>query len=72
MFNLNLNIHVSTSYPQCHCFNHFLVVTVNFGQSLYFYSEDHGVVSDITITLNSAIAQSLTVTLSGGNDIKVL
>ena len=45
-----------------------LVVAVNFGQSLYSYSENHGVVSDITITLSSAIAQSLTVTVSGGND----
>ena len=72
MFIFNLNIHVSTSYPQCHCFNHFLVVTVNFGQSLYSYNENHGVVSDITIILNSAIAQSLTVTVSGGNDINVL
>ena len=45
-----------------------LVVTVNFGKSLYSYSENHGVVSDITITLSSAIAQSLTVTVSGGND----
>ena len=43
-------------------------VTVNFGQSLYSYSENHGVVSDITIILNTAIAQSLTVTISGGND----
>ena len=43
-------------------------VTVNFGQSLYSYSENHGIVSDITIILNTAIAQSLTVTISGGND----
>ena len=43
-------------------------VTVNFGQSLYSYSENHGVVSDITIILNTVIAQSLTVTISGGND----
>ena len=43
-------------------------VTVNFGQSLYFYSENHGVVSDITIILSTAIAQTLTVTISGGND----
>ena len=45
-----------------------LVVTVNFGQSIYSYSENHEVVSDITITLSTAIAQSLTVTVSGGND----
>ena len=45
-----------------------LAVTVNFGQSLYSYSENHGIVSDITIILNTAIAQSLTVTISGGND----
>ena len=45
-----------------------LVVTVNFGKSLYPYSENHGIVSDITITLSIAIAQSLTVTVSGGND----
>ena len=45
-----------------------LVVTVNFGQSLYPYSENHGVVSDITITLSTAIAQSLSVTVSGGKD----
>ena len=44
------------------------VVTVNFGQSLYSYSENHGVVADITIRLSSEIAQSLTVTISGGND----
>ena len=50
----------------------FLVVTVNFGKNLYPYSENHGVVSDITIILNSAIAQSLTITVSGGNDINVL
>ena len=43
-------------------------VTVNFGRSLYSYSENHGVVSDITITLSTTIAQSLTVTVSGGND----
>ena len=43
-------------------------VIVNFGQRLYSYSENHGVVSDITIILNTAIAQSLTVTISGGND----
>ena len=43
-------------------------VTVNFGQSLYSYSENHGIVSDITIILNTAIAQSLTVTISGGNN----
>ena len=49
-----------------------LGVTINFGQSLYSYSENHGVVSDITITLNSAIAQSLTITVSEGNDINVL
>ena len=45
-----------------------LVVTVNFGKSLYPYSENHGVVSDINITLNTAIAQTLSVTVSGGND----
>ena len=45
-----------------------LVVTVNFGKSLYPYSENHGVVSDITITLNTAIAQNLFITVSGGND----
>ena len=45
-----------------------LVVNVNFGQSLYPYSENHGVVSDITITLSTAIAQTLSVTVSGGND----
>ena len=45
-----------------------LVVTINFGKSLYPYIENHGVVSDITITLSTAIAQSLTVTVSGGND----
>ena len=45
-----------------------LVVNVNFGKSLYPYNENHGVVSDITITLSTAIAQSLTVTVSGGND----
>ena len=44
------------------------VVTVNFGQSLYSYNEDHGVVSDIIIILSTAIAQSLTVTVSGGNE----
>ena len=41
---------------------------MNFGQSIYSYSENHGVVSDITIALSTAIAQSLTVTISGGND----
>ena len=45
-----------------------LVVTVNFGKSLYPYSENHGVVSDINITLSTAIAQSLSVTVSGGKD----
>ena len=49
-------------------FVYILVVTVNFGKSLYPYSESHGIVSDITITLSTAIAQSLTVTVSGGND----
>ena len=44
-----------------------IVVTANFGQSLYSYSENHGVVSDITIRLSTAIAQSLTVTVSGGD-----
>ena len=44
-----------------------LGVTVNFGQSLYSYSENHGAVSDITIILSTEIAQSLTVTISGGN-----
>ena len=44
------------------------VITVNFGQSLYSYSENHGVVSDITIILSAAIAQNLTVTVSGGNN----
>ena len=44
-----------------------LVVTMNFGQSIYSYSENHGVVSDITIILNTTIAQTLTVTISGGN-----
>ena len=43
-------------------------VTVNFGQSLYSYSENHEVVSDIIIILSTAIAQSLTVTVSGGNE----
>ena len=43
-------------------------VTVNFGQSLYSYSENHGVVSDIAIILSTTIAQNLTVTVSGGND----
>ena len=37
-------------------------------RSLYSYSENHGVVSDITIILSTAIAQSLTVTVSGGNN----
>ena len=50
----------------------FLVVTVNFGKNVYPYSENHGVVSDITVILSTAIAQSLTVTISGGNDINVL
>ena len=49
-----------------------LAVTVTFGQNLYSYSENHGVVSDITIILSTAIAQSLTVTIYGGNDINVL
>ena len=49
-------------------FFYILVVTVNFGKNLYPYIENHGVVSDITITLSNAIAQSLTVTVSGGND----
>ena len=44
-----------------------LVVTVNFSQSLYSYSEDHGVVSDITVVLSTEIAQDLTVTVSGGD-----
>ena len=33
---------------------------MNFGQSIYSYSENHGIVSDITIILSTAIAQSLT------------
>ena len=45
----------------------FLVVAVNFGHNLYSYTENHGVVSDITIILSPVIAQSLTVTISGGN-----
>ena len=49
-----------------------LAVTVTFGQSLYSYSENHGVVSDITIILSTAIAQSLTVTVSGGNKLITL
>ena len=44
-----------------------LGVTVNFGQSLYPYSENHGDVSDIIIILSTEIAQILTVTVSGGN-----
>ena len=44
-----------------------LVVTVNFSQSLYSYSEDNGVVSDITVVLSTEIAQDLTVTVSGGD-----
>ena len=44
-----------------------LVVTVNFSQSLYSYSEDHGVVSDITVVISTEIAQDLTVTVSGSN-----
>ena len=47
-------------------------VTVNFSQSLYSYSENHGVVSDITITLSTTIAQILTVTVSGGNELITL
>ena len=49
-----------------------LAVTVTFGQNLYSYSENHGVVSDITIILSTAIAQSLTVTVSGGNELITL
>ena len=45
-----------------------LVVTINFGKNLYPYSENHGIVSDITITLSTEIAQNLSVTVSGGND----
>ena len=45
-----------------------LVVTINFGRSMYPYSENHGIVSDITVVLSNEIAQSLTVTISGGND----
>ena len=48
------------------------VVTVNFGQSLYSYSENHGIVSDITIILSTAISQSFTVTVSGGNELITL
>ena len=43
-----------------------VVVTVNFSQSLYSYSEDHGVVSDIAVILSTEIAQDLNVTVSGG------
>ena len=50
----------------------FLVVTVNFVQNLYPYSENRGVVSDITITLSTVIAQRLSVTVSGGNDKYVI
>ena len=49
-------------------FFYILVVTVNFGKNLYPYSENHGVVSDINITLSTAIAQTLSVIVSGGND----
>ena len=45
-----------------------LVVTINFGRSMYPYSENHGEVSDITVVLSNEIAQSLTVTVSGSND----
>ena len=48
--------------------HYYSAVTVNFGQSLYSYSENYGVVSDIAIILSTTIAQSLTVTVSGGND----
>ena len=47
---------------------HLTVVTVNFGQNMYSYSENHGVVSNITVILSTTIAQSLTVTISGGNE----
>ena len=48
------------------------VVIVNFGQSLYSYSENHGVVSDITIVLSTAIAQSLTIIVFGGIELVTL
>ena len=43
-----------------------IVVTVNFGQSLYSYNENNGVVSNVTIILSTAIAQSLLTSVSGG------
>ena len=49
-----------------------LAVTVTFGQSLYSYSEDHGVVSDITIILSTVIAQSLTIIVFGGIELITL
>ena len=63
-----VKIHVS--YYHCHCFTYiiFLDIIINFGQSVYSYSENHGVVSNISIILSTAIAQSLTVTVSGGNN----
>ena len=45
---------------------------MNFDRALYPYSENHGVVSDINITLSTEIAQDLTVTVSGGNDKYIL
>ena len=39
---------------------------MNFGHAIYIYSENHGVVLDITIVLSNEIAQDFTVTVSGG------
>ena len=45
---------------------------MNFSQSLYTYSEDHGVVSDIIVVLSTEIAQDVTVTVSGGDKYLIL
>ena len=43
-----------------------LAVTVNFGHVVYYYTENHGVVSDIIIVLSTEFAQGFTVTVFGG------
>ena len=45
----------------------FLVVTVQFENSRYLYSEDEGTVDDIMFTLDKVIATDLTIGYAGGN-----